>query len=56
MLVDINFLVVFCTNEFNIGFVAGQDFASGVGERWIYNNKFWYSFSMGHSFFAKSEK
>ncbi|MDD4107809.1 MAG: hypothetical protein PHH93_03715 [Prolixibacteraceae bacterium] len=48
--------VVFDLNGFNIGFVAGQDFASGVGKKWIYNNKFWYSFSIGHSFFAKSGK
>lgn len=48
--------LVFDLDGFNIGFVLGQDFASGVGEDWIYNKKMWYSFSIGYSFFSKSEK
>jgi hypothetical protein len=43
-------------NGFNIGVVLGQDYASGVGQDWIYNKKMWYSFSIGYSFFSKSEK
>ena len=43
--------VVFDLNGFNVGFVFGQDFASGVGEDWLYNKKIWYSFSIGYSFF-----
>lgn len=48
--------VVFDLNGFNIGFVLGQDFASGVGKDWLYNEKIWYSFSIGYSFFNKSDK
>lgn len=48
--------LVFDLNGFNIGFVLGQDFASGVGQDWLYNKKLWYSFSIGYSFFSKSEK
>jgi hypothetical protein len=48
--------IVFDLNGFNIGFVLGQDYASGVGQDWIYNKKMWYSFSIGYSFFSKSEK
>lgn len=43
--------LVFDLNGVNIGFVMGQDFASGVGEDWLYNKKLWYSFSIGYSFF-----
>lgn len=48
--------LIFDLNGFNIGFVLGQDYASGVGQDWIYNKKMWYSFSIGYSFFNKSEK
>jgi hypothetical protein len=48
--------LVFDLNGFNIGVVLGQDYASGVGQDWIYNKKMWYSFSIGYSFFSKSEK
>jgi hypothetical protein len=48
--------IVFDLNGFNIGFVLGQDFASGIGQDWLYNKKLWYSFSIGYSFFSKSEK
>lgn len=42
-------------NKFDVGFVLGQDFASDVGDDWIYQGKIWYSFAIGYSF-AKSEK
>jgi|GEM_PF-1422142 len=48
--------LVFDLNGVNIGFVLGQDFASGVGNKWLYNKKLWYSFSIGYSFFNKSSK
>ena len=48
--------LVFDLNGFNIGFVLGQDFASGVGEDWLYNKKLWYSFSIGYSFFNDNDK
>jgi hypothetical protein len=46
--------IIFDLNGFNIGFVLGQDFASGVGKDWIYNNKTWYSFSIGYSFLGNN--
>lgn len=42
-------------NKFNIGFVLGQDFASDVGDDWIYQGKTWYSFAIGYSF-SRAEK
>lgn len=48
--------VVFDLNGFNIGLVFGQDFASGVGNDWLYHKKMWYSFSIGYSFFNNKEK
>lgn len=48
--------LIFDLNGFNVGFVLGQDFASGVGQDWLYNKKLWYSFSIGYSFFRKSDK
>lgn len=42
-------------NKFDIGFVLGQDFASDVGNDWIYQGKTWYSFAIGYNF-SKSEK
>lgn len=48
--------LVFDLNGFNLGFVLGQDYASGVGQDWMYHKKLWYSFSIGYSFFNKSEK
>lgn len=37
-------------NKFDVGFVLGQDFASDVGDQWIYQGKLWYSFAIGYSF------
>lgn len=48
--------VVFDFNGFNAGFVFGQDYASGIGSRWLYNGKMWYSFSIGYSFFSGKTK
>jgi len=42
--------IIFQLSDFNIGFVTGQDFASGIGSDWIYNNEFWYSFAIGYNF------
>lgn len=38
------------TNQLNIGFVFGRDYASGYASDWIYHNKPWYSFAIGYSF------
>lgn len=48
--------IVFEINGFNLGYVFGQDYASGVGDNWLYNGKMWHSFSIGYSFFAQSTK
>lgn len=40
---------------FNIGFVLGRDYASKVGNDWIYHGRTWYSFSIGYSFVNKRE-
>jgi len=37
--------IVFDIEGFNIGFVLGQDFASGVGNDWLYNKQLWYLLS-----------
>ncbi|HNM26557.1 MAG TPA: hypothetical protein PKL15_14050 [Saprospiraceae bacterium] len=34
----------------NIGLVFGKDYASGVGDDWQYNRKWWWSFAIGYSF------
>jgi hypothetical protein len=36
--------------DFNIGVVLGQDYASSVGDDWIYNGKLWFSFAIGYNF------
>jgi hypothetical protein len=48
--------IVFDLNGFNLGLVFGQDFASGVGDDWLYHKKFWYSFSIGYSFLNNKDK
>jgi hypothetical protein len=45
--------IIFQLEDFNIGFVLGQDFASGVGDKWIYNGKLWYSFAIGYNFLSQ---
>lgn len=42
--------LIFQLEDFNIGVVLGQDFASGVGEKWRYNGELWYSFAIGYNF------
>lgn len=42
--------LIFQLEDFNIGVVLGQDFASGIGENWKYNGKLWYSFAIGYNF------
>jgi len=44
---------IFQLQDFNIGFVLGQDFASSVGDNWIYNGKTWYSFAIGYNFLSQ---
>jgi hypothetical protein len=48
--------IIIDLNGFNLGFVFGTDYASGVGQDWLYNKKPWISFSFGYSFFSKDSK
>jgi len=43
--------LVFQFDKFNLGFVLGRDYASGIGDDWIYQGETWYSFAIGYSFF-----
>lgn len=44
-------------NNFQMGVVMGWDKASGeIGKNWIYNDKPWYSFSIGFSFLADKKE
>lgn len=44
-------------NDFQMGVVLGWDKASGeIGRDWIYNDKPWYSFSIGWTFLAEKDK
>ena len=45
--------LVFQLEDFNIGFVLGKDYASSVGDKWLYNKKIWYSFAIGYNFLAQ---
>ena len=42
--------LVFTFDKFNLGLVVGKDYASGIGDSWLYQRKFWYSFAIGYSF------
>jgi hypothetical protein len=42
--------LIFQLGKFNMGFVTGWDYASGVGKAWIYQGKNWVSFGLGYSF------
>ena len=45
---------IFEYKSFQIGLIGGFDKAGGeIGKNWVYNDKFWYSFSIGYSFFGK---
>jgi hypothetical protein len=46
--------IYFDLNGVNVGFVLGCDYASGVGDDWLYNKKLWYSFAIGYSFLNKN--
>ena len=45
--------IIFQLEDFNIGFVLGQDYASSVGNKWIYNGQRWYSFAIGYNFLTQ---
>jgi len=48
---------VFQLNDFQFGFLMGWDHATGeLGKTWIYNDKPWYSFSIGFSFLGNRKE
>jgi hypothetical protein len=48
--------LVFQFDNFNLGFVFGKDYASGIGDDWIYQGKTWYSFAIGYSFLNEEKE
>lgn len=48
--------LIFQFDKFNLGFVFGKDYASGIGDDWIYQGKTWYSFAIGYSFLNKEKE
>lgn len=48
--------IVIDFNGFNIGFLAGKDYAPGkAGQDWIYNEKVWYSVGFGINLTSKNK-
>ncbi len=37
-------------DQYNIGLIFGKDYASDVGDQWMYHGKLWWSFGLGFSF------
>jgi hypothetical protein len=37
-------------DQYNLGFIFGKDYASQVGDQWLYHRKLWWSFGVGFSF------
>lgn len=49
--------IIFQFDDFQFGLMVGKDRAAGeIGKNWIYNDKVWYSFSIGYSFIGDKEK
>jgi len=49
--------LIFQLDGFQFGFIAGRDRAAGeIGKDWIYNDKTWYSFSIGYSFLGNNSE
>jgi hypothetical protein len=47
--------IIFQIEDFNLGFVVGQDFASEVGTKWKYNGEPWFSFAIGYNFIKQQK-
>lgn len=48
--------MIFQFNEFQFGLMLGMDRAAGeLGADWIYNDKPWYSFSIGYTFVGRGD-
>jgi hypothetical protein len=37
-------------DQYNLGLIFGKDYASEVGDQWLYHKKMWWSFGLGFSF------
>lgn len=37
-------------DQYSLGFIFGKDYASEVGDQWLYHRKLWWSFGLGFSF------
>jgi len=48
--------LIFTFDKFSIGYVLGQDYASGIGKDWVYQGKLWHSFAIGYSFLNPEKK
>ena len=48
--------LIFTFDKFSIGYVLGQDYASGIGKDWVYQGKLWHSFAIGYSFLNQEKK
>lgn len=42
--------IILQLEHFNVGLIFGKDYASEVGDQWIYHRKWWWSFGLGFSF------
>lgn len=42
--------IILQLEQFNVGLMFGKDYASEVGDQWIYHRKWWWSFGLGFSF------
>lgn len=42
--------VIIQLDQYNLGLIFGKDYASEVGNQWLYHKKMWWSFGLGFSF------
>ena len=42
--------IILQLEQYNVGLIFGKDYASEVGDQWIYHRKLWWSFGIGFSF------
>ena len=42
--------IILQLDQYNLGLIFGKDYASNIGDQWIYHRKLWWSFGLGFSF------
>ncbi|MBK8557226.1 MAG: hypothetical protein IPL65_16325 [Lewinellaceae bacterium] len=42
--------IILQLEHYNLGLMFGKDYASEIGDQWLYHNKLWWSFGIGFSF------